>query len=248
MKDKKKKIVGPKKEVKRPASKKPRPKKYVEAKIPALPPVPTKTVEITNEASIKITNSPEVLPTPPSAESIAAQATWMESRTVELSYVGSQLNGSFSNMQEAPAATSPPTDELVEASFPDDKRLTELINIANKALEDVAKHAKQAADERKLFFDLEHLYEPCKPLQALNQKEKNTRWKIRNWYAGGKNKGANAPVSVNNEDADFYPALDVLNANEEYVHPKEVGIILEPVDAFDKKTIWSKIKTLIFKK
>lgn len=44
-KKEKKKTSGPKKEVKRPAIKKPRPKKYVEAKIPTLPPVPTKVFE-----------------------------------------------------------------------------------------------------------------------------------------------------------------------------------------------------------
>lgn len=44
---------SPKKEIKRPAHKKPRPKKYVEAKIPTLPPVPTTALEITRDKTTK---------------------------------------------------------------------------------------------------------------------------------------------------------------------------------------------------
>lgn len=61
MKDKKpKKAAGPKKEVKRPTHKKPRPKKYVEAKIPERPTVPTEQVPITKEAPPKKTPKPKV--------------------------------------------------------------------------------------------------------------------------------------------------------------------------------------------
>lgn len=51
MKNKTEKKTKQKKEIKRPAYKKPRPKKYVEAKIPSLPPVPTIQLPITKEAS-----------------------------------------------------------------------------------------------------------------------------------------------------------------------------------------------------
>lgn len=49
MKNKDKKKVGAKKEIKRPTHKKPRPKKYVEARIPQLPPVPTAQIPITKD-------------------------------------------------------------------------------------------------------------------------------------------------------------------------------------------------------
>lgn len=53
MKNKDKKKAGAKKEIKRPSHKKPRPKKYVEAKIPPLPPVPTEQVVIPKEPVVK---------------------------------------------------------------------------------------------------------------------------------------------------------------------------------------------------
>lgn len=59
MKNKNKKKAGPKKEVKRPAHKKPRPKKYVEAKIPDLPPVPAEQITVTKEAPVPTVEAPK---------------------------------------------------------------------------------------------------------------------------------------------------------------------------------------------
>lgn len=56
MKNKKSKKSEFKTEIKRPAHKKPRAKKYVEAKIPELPPVPTTQLQITKE-QLKIDES-----------------------------------------------------------------------------------------------------------------------------------------------------------------------------------------------
>jgi len=56
----KKEKKGAKKTVKRPSHKKPRPKKYVEAKIPSLPPVPTEQVPVIKEAEPVLEEAPKL--------------------------------------------------------------------------------------------------------------------------------------------------------------------------------------------